>query len=352
MRMAAAASHVPDRSPVPDHRQLAPLAGRGFGMTTDPLKLLMIGAGGIGGYYAARLHAAGHGIVLTARGQHLEAIRRQGLRVKWEEGEVCCRLPALDHGELVRQYHPDDFDAVVLAVKSTATDTVMDELGDWLKRGSVPVLSLQNGVDNEPRIADTLGELRVIGGLAVKIGGHIVGPGEVSAEGMAQVVIGAWPAGAGPQDPRSSLLAWLDQAFTGAGVPVTVTDNIRYELWRKLVINNGVNPLSALTGLDTRTLTHHPDFRHIVYGMMAETVTASRADDVNLSQKDLDEMFDLISNFNAIKTSMLVDREKGRPLELDAIAGAVMSRCQALGEACPYTFTVSALLRQQTDVTE
>lgn len=316
-------------------------------MSTDPLRLLMVGAGGIGGYYAARLHEAGHRVVLTARGEHLQAIRSGGLQVTWEDGAACCRMPALDHGELIRRYHPDDFDVVVLTVKSTATDTVMQELGTWLKQGQVPVLSLQNGVDNERRIADTLGESRVIGGLAVKIGGHIVRPGEVSAEGMAQVVMGAWPADAGPQDPRSSLLAWLDQAFTGAGVPVTVTDNIRYELWRKLVINNGVNPLSALTGLDTRTLTHHPQFRHIVYGMMAETVTASRAEGVNLSQKDLDEMFELISSFNAIKTSMLVDREKGRPLELDSIAGAVMSRCQALGEPCPYTFTVATLLRQQ-----
>lgn len=321
-------------------------------MTAIPMKLLMVGAGGIGGYYAARLHEAGHSVVLTARGEHLEAIRQEGLRVSWEEGNFHGYLPALEHGELVRRYHPDDFDVVVLTVKSTATEKVMTELGEWLKRGSVPVLSLQNGVDNEPGIAQTLGQTRVLGGLAVKIGGHIVRPGEVSAEGMARIVMGAWPVSAGPDDPRTALLERLDTVFTGAGVPVTVTGNIRYELWRKLVINNGVNPLSALTGLDTRTLTHHPDFRHIVYGMMAETVTASRADDVNLSQKDMDEMFDLISNFNAIKTSMLVDREKGRPLELDAIAGAVMSRCQALGEACPYTFTVSALLRQQTDVTE
>ena len=110
------------------------------------------------------------------------------------------------------------------------------------------------------------------------------------------------------------------------------------------MINNGVNPLSALTGLDTRSLTHHPEFGKIVHGMMAETVAASKADDVNLGPEDLAEMFDLISNFNAIKTSMLVDKEKGRPLELDSIAGAVLRRCESLGIKAPYTMTVNALL--------
>src|SRR5690554_3547781 len=85
----------------------------------------------------------------------------------------------------------------------------------------------------------------------------------------------------------------------------------------------------------------------MVYGMMAETVEASRADGVNLTQQDLDDMFELISRFNAIKTSMLVDQEKGRPLERPSIAGAVLRRCEKLGVEAPYTFAVSALLNHQ-----
>lgn len=307
------------------------------------LKLLIIGAGGIGGYYAARLAGAGHDVVLTARGDHLKAIQGRGLKVDYEGRIFDCRLPAYDHASLIQACQPDDFDLVIVALKSTATEPVMTELGDWLRSGTVPVLSLQNGVDNEPLIAVVVGESRVLGGLAVRIGGHISGPGEVFAEGVAQIVMGAWPEQA-PADARIPLLDRLQTAFNLAGIPTTVTDNIRYELWRKLVINNGVNPLSALTGLDTRSLTHHPEFGRIVYGMMAETVAASRAEGVNLSQQDLDEMFELISTFNAIKTSMLVDKEKGRPLELDSIAGAVQRRCRQLGIEAPYTTTVSALL--------
>jgi len=307
------------------------------------LKILMIGAGGIGGYYAARLARAGHELVLTARGDHLNALKAQGLTVDYE-GEVLHQaLPAFSHTELIQKHEPDDFDLIVIALKSTATAPVMAELASWLESAAVPVLSLQNGVDNEPVIAEVVGEDRVLGGLAVRIGGHITEPGQVFAEGVAQVVMGAWPRQR-PDDLRISLLRRLEALFNAAGIPTTVSDNIRYELWRKLVINNGVNPLSALTGLDTRSLTHHPEFGKIVHGMMAETVAASKADDVNLGPEDLAEMFDLISNFNAIKTSMLVDKEKGRPLELDSIAGAVLRRCDRLGIEAPYTMTVNALL--------
>jgi 2-dehydropantoate 2-reductase len=307
------------------------------------LKILMIGAGGIGGYYAARLARGGHELVLTARGDHLNALKAQGLTVDYE-GEVLHQaLPAFSHTELIQKHEPDDFDLIVIALKSTATAPVMAELASWLESAAVPVLSLQNGVDNEPVIAEVVGEDRVLGGLAVRIGGHITEPGQVFAEGVAQVVMGAWPRQR-PDDLRISLLRRLEALFNAAGIPTAVSDNIRYELWRKLVINNGVNPLSALTGLDTRSLTHHPEFGKIVHGMMAETVAASKADDVNLGPEDLAEMFDLISNFNAIKTSMLVDKEKGRPLELDSIAGAVLRRCERLGIEAPYTGTVNALL--------
>ncbi|PPI83698.1 2-dehydropantoate 2-reductase [Marinobacter maroccanus] len=303
----------------------------------------MIGAGGIGGYYAARLARAGHELVLTARGDHLQALRANGLTVDYE-GEILREsLPAFSHSELIQRYEADTFDLIVIALKSTATRAVMNELSNWLKDASVPILSIQNGVDNEPTIAEIVGENRVLGGLAVRIGGHITDPGKVFAEGVAQIVMGAWPRQR-PDDPRIFLLGQLERAYTAAGIPTTVSDNIRYELWRKLVINNGVNPLSALTGLDTRSLTHHPEFQKIVYGMMAETVAASKADNVNLGPEDLAEMFDLISNFNAIKTSMLVDKEKGRPLELDSIAGAVLRRCERLGVEAPYTMTVNALL--------
>lgn len=311
------------------------------------MNILMIGAGGIGGYYAAKLFEAGHSLVLTARGSHLRALQQNGLKLDYEGNVTECKLPAVDHESLVREYHPDDFDLIVIALKSTSTESLVQELGEWLKGGAAAVLSIQNGIDNERIIAKVVGEDRVIGGLAVRIGGHIIEPGCVYAEGVAQIIMGAWPVDTNATSDRQAFLKKLEAGFQSAGIPTTMTSDIRRELWRKLVINNGVNPLSALTGLDTRSLTRHPEFAKIVYGMMSETVAASRADGINLSREDLDEMFDLISNFNGIKTSMLVDKEKGRPMELDTIAGAVLKRCEQVGVAAPFTYTVCALLNYQ-----
>lgn len=313
------------------------------------LRLLMVGAGGIGGYYAARLLNAGHQVVLTARGHHLQAIRDRGLVVRYDGNELVSRPEAFDHPQIIERFHPDDFDVVVLTLKSTATTAVIDQLAGWLLQGRVPVLSLQNGVDNEPLLANVLGPERVIGGLAIRIGGHIALPGVIEAEGVAQIVMGQWPTAKSVSGRDNGFLASLVETCNHSGIPTTLSDDVRRELWRKLVINNGVNPLSALTGLDTRSLTHHPQLGKIVFGMMSETVEASKADGVNLGRADLEEMFDLISSFNAIKTSMLVDKEKGRPLELDSISGAVLRRCRELGIEAPFTSTISALLNLEAE---
>ena len=165
------------------------------------LRLLMVGAGGIGGYYAARLLGVGHQVVLTARGDHLNALREKGLMVHYEGRDLFHKPGVFDHQQVTARFHPDDFDVVVITLKATATATVVDELGAWLQQGRISVLSLQNGVDNEPLLAAAIGADRIIGGLAVRIGGHIVRPGVIEAEGVAQIVMGEWPAAGGPDDP-------------------------------------------------------------------------------------------------------------------------------------------------------
>lgn len=310
------------------------------------MKILIWGAGGIGAYYAARLIRAGHEVVLVARGEHLQALQATGLKVDHEE--FCFEEPvcAISWAGLEQDYRAADFDAILLTIKANGTAALLQQAGSWLKAGNCPVISLQNGVDNEELLAGSLPARRVIGGLAVRIGGHVIAPGKIQARGPAQLIIGHWPtAEQGSAEPASPL-ELLGRVFNEAGIPTRVTTDIRYELWRKLLINNGVNPLSALTRLDTRTLTQNAEFGPIVYGLMQEAARAANAAGVSLGQADIDEMFELIRTFAAIKTSMLVDLEMGRPLELDAICGAVVGRCRAAGQDAPYTSLVLALLRQ------
>src|SRR5699024_1989717 len=128
------------------------------------------------------------------------------------------------------------------------------------------------------------------------------------------------------------------------GVPAEESADIRRELWRKLVLNNGVNPLSAVTGWDSHRLTHDTGMAPQVKRLMREAAAAARADGVILDDDDVMAMFTVIHDLDAIKTSMLVDREHGRPLELDAICGAVLARSRQLGLDAPGTELVMALL--------
>lgn len=308
------------------------------------MHFIVIGTGGIGGYYGARLQAHGQLITFIARGTHLQALQTRGLRVNHPEWRFDAPVRACSLEQFLQSSLPPEADLIILCVKAIDTHAIARQLADSLKELSTPVLSLQNGVDNEAVLTRYLGAERVLGGLAVRIGSHLTAPGIIDAVGPAQVVLGQWPTAAAATN-STELLKRLDAVFNQAGIPTRVTGNIQFELWRKLVINNGVNPLSALTGLDTGTLMHDPGLSQIVYGLMAEATAAAAADGISLTETDCKEMFELVRHFAPIKTSMLVDFEHHRPLELEEICGAVLSRSRQLQREAPYTFTIYQLLR-------
>lgn len=310
------------------------------------MRFLILGAGGIGGYYGARLQSAGHQVLYMARGEHLRALQNSGLTVHHPEFNFEAKVDAVDQQSLLDRYRAEEFDLLILTIKAGATEAVMQDLKSWLSGATTPVLSLQNGVDNEIAIAAHIGSERTIGGLAVRIGGHIIRPGVIEATGVAQVVMGAWKCAKDHPEIQRDLKSVAD-CFNRAGIPTTLSEAIQKALWRKLLINNGVNPLSALTGLDTRTLTTDPVLTRTVYQLMEEVALAAEADGVELQRSDIDEMYQLICQFDAIKTSMLVDREKGRPLELDAITGVVVERCRRQGKEAPISALIQALLVNQ-----
>ncbi len=311
------------------------------------MHFVIIGTGGIGGYYGARLQAHGQQVTFIARGAHLQALQTRGLRVDHPEWHFSSTVKAYSLEQFLQNSSPAKADLIILCVKAMDTEAIARQLADWLGELPTPVLSLQNGVDNEAVLSRHLGAERVLGGLAVRIASHLIAPGAIKAVGPAQVVLGQWPVAAATSD-STELLRRLDGVFNQAGIPTRVTDNIQLELWRKLVINNGVNPLSALTRLETRALTSDPGLSPIVFGLMAEATAAAAADGVPLTENDCREMFELIRSFDSIKTSMLMDFEHHRPLELEEICGAVLSRSRQLQREAPYTFTVYQLLRLAT----
>lgn len=179
----------------------------------EKLSLAILGAGGIGCYYGARLAKAGHGVSFIARGEHLVALQQNGLVLKHPDFDYQGEVEAYDINTLTRDYTPADFDAIIVCIKATATQEIAARLKSWFTESgeSTMIVSLQNGVDNEPQLASSLGGDLIVGGLAVRIGGHIVRSGVVEATGVAQIILGAWPASNGANEKAATrkLPDWL-----------------------------------------------------------------------------------------------------------------------------------------------
>ncbi|MEO1888633.1 MAG: 2-dehydropantoate 2-reductase [Cycloclasticus sp.] len=312
------------------------------------MKFAVIGAGGIGCYYAARLLNAGNDVALIARGKHLQAMQENGLTVKHAELKFKQAVQAFSLDEWFEQTPANQVDVIIVCLKAMQTKVFTEQLSAWFKQNETTnlplVLSLQNGVENEKYLVDALPKGLVMGGIARRIGSQITEPGVVESIGPAQVILGLWPNHQCLDASLSTKITALAECFNEAHIPTEIAQDINKELWRKLIINNGLNPICALLEMKTGEATPRDDLKPLIKGVMREAVLAAKANDVELTADDLEEMLELISTFDSIKPSMLVDREKARPLEIEEICGVVIRGCEKLGVDAPYNRTISTLL--------
>src|SRR5438445_1618329 len=194
------------------------------------MKIAVMGAGAVGCYYGGMLARAGHDVTLIARAQHVEAVRKNGLRLESKAFDERIALRAAEEPSGVRGAR-----VVLFSVKSTDTERAGAALAPHLDRDAV-ILTLQNGVDNAERLAATLG--REVVPAVVYAAVEMAGPGHVRHHGRGELVIGP-----------SSASARIAVAFGAAGIPVEVSDNVIGALWAKLIVNCAYNALSAITQL-------------------------------------------------------------------------------------------------------
>ncbi|CAM3443916.1 ketopantoate reductase family protein [Arcobacter aquimarinus] len=305
------------------------------------MRFLILGAGGIGSYFGARLIDAGHDVIFVARGKQLEALQQKKLKLQHPEFSFFKRVVSYNIDE-IKKIQLQNFDAVLIATKSTSTLSLANDLKEWFaNKKQIPyIISLQNGVDNEEILSTHLDKTHIIAGLTRKIGAHIVSPAVITATGTAETILGAIE----PTKSNESFLNELKEVFNDAKIPTQISENINVELWKKLIINNGVNAICALLKEKTGEIMHHEKLSKIVYGLMSETAIAALNKGINISKNEIDDMFDLITNFDSIKPSMLVDVENNRELELDEICTVVIKNCEAQGLDAPYTRTISTIL--------
>ncbi|KPC76174.1 2-dehydropantoate 2-reductase [Streptomyces sp. NRRL WC-3753] len=298
------------------------------------MRIAVIGAGGVGGYFGARLAAAGNEVTFVARGGHLEAMRRSGLVVHSPLGEL--RTPPESVVGSISELGPTDL--VLVAVKLWDTEAVADQLRSSAARNA-PVLSLQNGVHKDAVLRDRLTEEQVLGGVCF-ISAFIEEPGVVRHNSPLQkVVLGSY--GPGPTETGRAVLA----AFRDAGIDAETSDDIERAIWEKFVFLVGLSATTATVRQPIGVVRAHERSRALLYDVMAEAVAVARASGVRLDGDFARDRLDFCDTLPAAMTSsMHNDLDKGNRLELPWLSGGVVELAGRLDVPVPRNRTVADIL--------
>lgn len=290
------------------------------------MKFAVMGAGAVGCYFGGMLARAGHDVTLIARPTHVAAIREHGLRLQALTFDEHIRLNATSDAAGVTAA-----DAVLFCVKSTDTEAAGEQMHPYLAPGAA-VLSLQNGVDNAPRLASVIG--RPVTPAVVYVACGMAGPGHVQHHGRGELVISPYP-------EADAFVA----ACASAHVGVTVSDQVLGELWAKLVINCVYNPLSALTELPYARLVELKGMWPVMRDVVHECLTVATADGITVPG-DIWQAVERISQTMATQISSTArDVMRGHPSEIDHINGYVIRRAEAHGLPVPANRLLHTLVR-------
>jgi len=298
------------------------------------MHIVFYGAGGIGGYFGARLLAAGEQVSFVARGRHAQAMREHGLRVKSPLGDLQVAVPSLsdDPARL------GSADLVVFAVKMPDAESAAARLKPLLKPDTV-VLPLQNGVEVVDLLSATLGSQPVALGAAY-IPAKIAEPGVIEhAGGFASLRFGPL------QPEQRPVLEAFAVACTRAKVQVELVADMRRVMWEKFVFLVGMSSLTALTRLPIGVVRADPELRRLLQQVMEETAALARAEGVAIADDFVAKQMTVVDGLPAqAKASMANDLDAGRALELPWLAGAVVRRSERVGlPATANRFVAAAL---------
>lgn len=297
------------------------------------MRIAVFGAGGIGAYYGSGFASGGAEVHLIARGAHLAALRRDGLTIETVDGTTNQSLHATaDPNEI------GPVDVVLFCVKSYDTETAATELQPLLGSDTA-VVSLQNGIDNESKIADAIGWDHVLGGAAY-IFAAIRSPGVVVASGPRSIVFGEW--GGGHPSPRvEAILA----AAAGGGVGASTSPDIQAAKWEKYVLLAALSAVSAGTQLPLGDIKRSPAATSLLRDLMAEVWAVGRASGVRLDDGLVDRQFALVmSQGDESKASLQTDLVGGRRMEIDALQGATLRMGREFGVPTPNMAAAYAIL--------
>jgi len=318
------------------------------------VKIAVAGAGAIGGYIGACVARAGGDVTLFARGPHLEAMRTRGLRIVSPDGDFEVK-PAVS-GDLAAI---GTCDVVFLGVKAHALTELAPKLRPLFSADTI-VVSTQNGipwwyfqrhggalegirldkVDPGGVIAAAIEPERVVGSIAY-FSTEIVEPGVIKHIEGNRLSFGE------PDGTKSERCRRIAEALIPGGLRCPISPRFRHEIWVKLLGNVAFNPASVLTGATLVAMARHPEVSRLVREIMAEVEAVAGKLGLELPIS-IDQRMAGAEKVGEHKTSMLQDLEAGRPLEIEAVVGAVVELGEKLGVPMPATRAVYALVKLKT----
>jgi 2-dehydropantoate 2-reductase len=297
------------------------------------MRVAVMGSGGVGGYYGGKLAAAGEEVTFIARGAHLAAIRRDGLQVKSVAGDFHVRPKATDDPATVGQV-----DLVLFSVKGYDTETAAERCRPLVGPETV-VLCVQNGVDNEEKLARILGASRVLGGVV-----HVLST--ISAPGVITQTAGPRSLKCGEMDGGvSSRVTRVVDAFVRAGVAAEASPNILVDLWEKFVFICAHGGVTALGRMGIGDILGCPETARFYRGVMDEIAAVGRAKGVPLPADTAERAIAFASKLQPeMRSSLAHDLERGNRLEVDALMGAVVRYGAEVGVPTPLNAAIYACL--------
>lgn len=298
------------------------------------MRVAVFGAGGVGAYFGGRLAQSGAEVHLIARGTHLDALRRGGLRVRSTKGDFDLHLPSTDEPS---EIGPVDY--VLFTVKSHGTSAAAAQICPLLHE-TTAVLSLQNGLGNEETIAAQVGVEHVMGGVTYLLS-TIAEPGVVvHSAGPATVIFGELD-GRKSERAQQLLAALLD-----AGVEVTLSDDVRSAIWDKFAFICALSGMTAAVRLPLGDIRSEPESWEMFRDILREAAAVASAEGIEFSKEALDRHEEMAQGLEAGTFSSLhYDMTHNKPMELEVLQGELLRRARAHGVPVPRTEAVYAILR-------
>jgi 2-dehydropantoate 2-reductase len=298
------------------------------------MKIAVVGAGAMGSLFGAMLAEAGNEVWLHDVWQeHVQTINDEGLSIEREGRTRVVRLNATTEPDQIGRA-----ELTVIFVKSTQTRAAA-QTAQQLAGSEGSVMTLQNGMGNADTIAEFIAPDRILAG-TTSHGATMLGPGRIRHAGIGATTIGTWAA----TGPGRELAGRFADFFTAAGIETEAVDEVRSVVWNKLLINIGINAITALSGIKNGQILDLEITRALSRTAVEEAMAVARAQDIAIREDAVEIVFKVAEATAVNRSSMGQDVDNRRRTEIAAINGFIVSQARKLGIAAPVNFALTALV--------